>query len=34
VYACTYNDGLECNAPDISVGYKGQEADCLTFRPR
>jgi len=34
VYSCMYNNGLECNSPEICVGYKGQEPDCLTFRTR
>jgi hypothetical protein len=34
VYECSYNSGLECNSPEICVGYKGQEADCLTFKSR
>ncbi len=32
VSSCTYNDNLECGAPGISVGYKGQDPDCLTFQ--
>ena len=32
VSACTYNDNLECGAQEISIGYKGQEPDCLTFQ--
>ncbi|MHC4743618.1 MAG: DUF1540 domain-containing protein, partial [Planctomycetota bacterium] len=31
VSCCTHNSGLECEAPEICVGYKGEEADCLTF---
>ena len=30
---CTYNNSLECAAPGIFIGYKGQEPDCLTFQP-
>ncbi len=33
VSSCTYNDCLECSAPGISVGYREQEPDCLTFQP-
>ncbi len=32
--ACTFNSHLECSSPDVMVGYNGQEADCLTFRPK
>lgn len=31
---CGYNDALECSAPSIQVGMKGQNPDCLTFKPR
>jgi hypothetical protein len=31
---CDYNQKLECTAPNINVGMKGQEADCLTFKTR
>lgn len=31
---CAFNKGLECNASDISVGYIGDEVDCLTFKSR
>ncbi|MFA5516580.1 MAG: DUF1540 domain-containing protein [Desulfuromonadales bacterium] len=31
---CEYNDGFECTASDISVGYLGDEPDCLTFEAR
>lgn len=34
VEVCSFNEGLECQAPGISVGMKGKEPDCLTFRPR
>ena len=30
--SCRYNNNLECGAQGISIGYKGQEADCLTFQ--
>lgn len=29
--SCMYNMSLECQAPDISVGYGEDEVDCLTF---
>jgi len=29
--SCMYNTNLECGAPQISVAYKKQEPDCLTF---
>ena len=29
---CMYNNNLECAAPGISIGYQGQEPDCLTFQ--
>ena len=31
VSACINNSNLECCSPGISVGYKNQEVDCLTF---
>lgn len=31
VSGCMYNEDLECCSPGISVGYKGNEPDCLTF---
>lgn len=31
VASCMYNTGLECQATEICVGYKGQDVDCLTF---
>ena len=34
VSCCTYNSGLECQAPEICVGYMGDDPDCLTFHPR
>ena len=34
VFSCVYNRDLECRAPGISVGYKGQEPDCMTFQPK
>jgi hypothetical protein len=33
VSACTFNKNLECNSPDIMVGYNRGEIDCLTFLP-
>ena len=33
VAACMFNKSLECNSPDIMVGYKWDEIDCLTFLP-
>ena len=33
VSSCTYNNNLECCcAQGISIGYKEQEPDCLTFQ--
>jgi len=32
VSSCIYNVALECQAPEISVGYKEQEPECLTFQ--
>ena len=32
--ACAHNQGLECGAVEVSVGLNGQDADCLTFKPR
>ena len=34
VYSCTYNSDLECSSPEICVGYKQQEPDCLTFKAK
>ena len=34
VSACLYNTALECQAPEISVGYMQDEPDCLTFESR
>ena len=34
VSACKYNTRLECQAQGISVGYYGQDPDCLTFKLR
>ena len=34
VSACRYNDDFECSASDIRVGYKDDDIDCLTYRPR
>ncbi len=31
---CVYNQGFECMASDINVGYIADEVDCLTFRNR
>jgi len=28
---CTFNKNLECVAPSIQVGHRGDEVDCLTF---
>ncbi len=33
VSACMFNKSLECSSPDIMVGYKQDEVDCLTFLP-
>jgi hypothetical protein len=29
--SCEYNENLECIARGITVGYQGDEPDCLTF---
>lgn len=34
VTACRHNQMLECSAKRISVGWEGQQADCLTFAPK
>ena len=34
VLSCKYNTRFECQAPGISVGYYGQDPDCLTFESR
>jgi hypothetical protein len=31
---CQYNDSLECTAPNIHVGFKEDQVDCLTFDMR
>ncbi len=31
---CKYNEKFECAAPEINVGYKGSQPDCLTFAQR
>lgn len=31
---CTHNIDLECQAPEIVVGHRQDEADCLTYAPR
>jgi hypothetical protein len=33
VASCMFNKRLECNSPDIMVGYNRDEIDCLTFLP-
>jgi Domain of Unknown Function (DUF1540) len=30
---CRHNDGLECQAPGITVGPDRDSADCLTYDP-
>ena len=30
VESCAHNQSLECNCSGIEVGYKGDEADCLS----
>ena len=32
VSSCIYNVGLECQAPEVFVGYKEREPNCLTFQ--
>ncbi len=34
VLACGHNQDLECQAPNITVAFEAQEADCMTFRAR
>jgi hypothetical protein len=31
---CQYNKEFECSAPQIQVGYRGNQVDCLTFEMR
>ena len=31
---CMFNEGLECGASTIRVGYSENDANCLTFRPK
>jgi len=31
VSSCTHNSSLECQCPEIEVGYQGNEIDCLNF---
>jgi len=31
---CQHNMDYECSAPNIMVGFKGGQPDCLTFIPR
>jgi hypothetical protein len=31
---CRHNTNLECQAPGVSVGFRQDEADCLTYSPR
>ena len=31
---CKFNKGLECSMDEVSVGYRQNEIDCLTFQPR
>ena len=34
VIGCTHNDDFECMAPRVTVGFKGNSVDCLTFASR
>ena len=34
VSGCINNFNLECSASGVTIGYKDQEADCLTFQIR
>ena len=34
VSGCKHNSKLECTASGITVNYKDQEADCMTFESR
>lgn len=29
--SCMYNESLECEAPDVCIGHKGSDVDCLTY---
>ena len=31
---CSNNQSLECQASEISVGWKGTDPNCLAFRPK
>ncbi|MBW8039954.1 MAG: DUF1540 domain-containing protein [Planctomycetes bacterium] len=31
VSACMYNTNLECQSPEVDVGYNENEPNCLTF---
>ncbi len=34
VTSCTFNSSLECQASEINVGLKDDEADCLSYKAR
>jgi hypothetical protein len=34
VTGCRHNDDFECTASKITVGFMGQDVNCLTFRAR
>ncbi|NIQ98269.1 MAG: DUF1540 domain-containing protein, partial [Desulfuromonadales bacterium] len=31
-YECSYNSDYECTAPNVHIGMKGDNPDCLTFK--
>ena len=31
---CMFNDGLECDSSEVSVGYSENGVNCLTFAPK
>jgi len=34
VSVCKFNANLECTASGVSIGYKDNEPDCLSFQPK
>ncbi len=34
VSGCSHNNHLECECSEISVGYRGEEIDCMNFESR
>lgn len=31
-FDCSYNKNYECSAPNVHIGMKGSQPDCLTFK--